>query len=93
MVTLTNIPGTSATNTITFNGNGNTVIWQPGNGNRCRNKTEWRPICPVQQLKIENLATNAAGSGVLLINNASNNIFTGCTINNSITSTATSVWY
>src|SRR5688572_1197725 len=87
MVTFTSIPGASATNTITINGSGNSISEVPLLVTDAVLKLNGAQYLRFNNLRIENLATNA--SSVVLLTNASNNIFTGCTMDYGLTSTAT----
>ncbi|ANE53181.1 gliding motility-associated C-terminal domain-containing protein [Flavisolibacter tropicus] len=79
---MTWIPGTSATNTITFNGNGAIISTKPNSTNRGVIK-----LNDVDYVTFDNLiivatstTTGEYGWGVHLLNNADNNTFKNCTI-------------
>ncbi|KAA9325473.1 T9SS type A sorting domain-containing protein [Adhaeribacter soli] len=84
------IPGTSATNTITINGNGNTLTGAVSTSAALQ--LNGAKYVRVNNLTIEALPTATSGQVVHLTNGAENNIFTGNTIRHtgSLTSTATS---
>ncbi|NLR59502.1 T9SS type B sorting domain-containing protein [Chitinophaga polysaccharea] len=77
---LDSIAGTSAVNTITFNGNGNTIKFAPADGNeRAVIKLRGADHIVFDSLIID--ATNGDyGYGVQLLNNADSNKITRCTI-------------
>lgn len=89
---LDSIPGTSATKTVTFNGNGETIQFASTNTNERAviklNSTDY--------VGFYNLVINAQGTttseyayGVQMLNNADNNTVNNCTININTTSTST----
>ncbi|MBK0401888.1 T9SS type A sorting domain-containing protein [Adhaeribacter sp. BT258] len=84
-----NINGTSATNTVTFNGNGNTLS-SPSPAADAVVKLNGAKHILFNNLNIEVHANVSGGSVVSLVNNAQNNTFSGCTITHSKTITATS---
>lgn len=84
------IVGTSATNTITFNGNNNVLNFTATNSDRrggiMIDDVDW---VTVNDLTVNvNTTASTFGFGVQLINNADNNTIRGCTINidSSVTS-------
>ncbi len=88
MVTFTSIPSVNATNTVTFNGSGNSISEIPVNATDAVLKLNGAQFMRFNNLRVVNQATNASAA-LQLLNNASNNIFTGCTIDHSLISTAT----
>lgn len=83
------VGGASATKTITFNGNGNTISFAATNTNE-------RAVIKLKNTKyfiFDSLTVNAAGTtygfGFHLINNADSNVIRKCTINSSTISTTT----
>lgn len=83
------VAGTSAVNTVTFNGNGETISFAPSSS------TE-RAVIKLQNTKyfnFRNLVVNAStgtyGFGFHLINNADSNLIKKCTINTNLTATST----
>ncbi len=90
-VTIPVIPGTSATNTVTFNGNGNTLRGTSTAGVPAL-KLDGADFIRINNLTIESEATATAGQVMHLTNGADNNIFNGNTINHvgSLGSTSTS---
>jgi trimeric autotransporter adhesin len=86
---LDSIPGTSAINTITFNGNGNTITFNAtSNSQRAVIKLNGADHIIFDSLVIE-AGGGTYGYGVQLINNADSNIVRKCTINTSVSSTST----
>jgi gliding motility-associated-like protein len=86
---LDSIPGTSAINTITFNGNGNTLTFNAtSNSQRAVIKLNNADHIIFDSLVIE-AGGGTYGYGVQLINNADSNTFRKCTINTSVSSTNT----
>ncbi|RYY53319.1 MAG: T9SS type B sorting domain-containing protein, partial [Chitinophagaceae bacterium] len=84
------VNGTSAVNTITFNGNGNTIAFS-SNDNLDRAVIKLRDA---DHIIFDSLVINATGAGtygfgVHLINNADSNTFNRCTVITSTTSTST----
>jgi len=91
-IVLGNIPGMSATNTITINGNGNTLQFKSNNTNeRAVLKLNGTDFLTVKNLNIRAIGqlTTQFGFGVQLMNGANNNKFKNCTIQatDSVTST------
>ncbi len=89
---LGNISGTSATNTITFNGNGATLSYLSANTNeRGIIKLNGTDYVTINNLIIEAQGTTTSqyGYGVHLLNNADNNTINNCTINLIATLTST----
>jgi hypothetical protein len=89
---LDSIPGTSATKTITFNGNGNTINFNSTNTNeRAVIKLNGTDYVGFYNLIITapGTLTTEYGFGVQLTNNADNNTINNCTINLNTSSTST----
>ncbi|MBL7741540.1 MAG: gliding motility-associated C-terminal domain-containing protein [Chitinophagaceae bacterium] len=89
---LDSIPGTSATNTVTFNGNGETIEFLSVNSaERAVIKLNGADYIGFYNLVINatGTATTEYGYGVQMINNADNNTVNNCTININTTSTST----
>ncbi|MBC7887100.1 MAG: gliding motility-associated C-terminal domain-containing protein [Ferruginibacter sp.] len=86
---LDSIAGTSAINTITFNGNGNTISFSSTN----INERAVIKLNAADYIRFDSLTINAAsgtyGYGVQLINRADSNIFRKCTIISSTTANST----
>jgi len=87
---LDSIPGTSATNTITFNGNGNTI----SSAGMTTNERAVIKLNGADHIIFDSLIINAAGGtthgwGVQLQNNADSNVFRRNTILSSTSSTST----
>lgn len=84
-VTIPAITGASATNTITFNGNGNTISFATTSAARAVVRLD-----EADHITLNNFVINASGTthgwGIHLLNGADNNAITGNTIN--ITSTS-----
>lgn len=87
---LGSIAGTSAVNTITFNGNGNTIAFS-SNDNLDRAVIKLRDADHIifDSLTIDATGAGTYGFGVHLINNADSNIFNNCTVLANTTSTST----
>jgi trimeric autotransporter adhesin len=86
---LDSIAGTSAINTITFNGNGNTISFASANTNeRAVIKLNAADYIRFDSLTID-ASSGTFGYGVQLINRADSNIFRKCKIISSITATST----
>ncbi len=85
LVKFTNPTGGSATNTITFEGNGNTISATPTAAIGGVLKLDGAQFFRFNNFRIDNLST-ATSAGVFLANNASNNTFSGCTINHNLAS-------
>lgn len=80
--------GSDATNTITINGNGNTLTMSsPTSGNYATVNIDGADYITFNDLTIEALGTD--GFGVHLMNGANNNSFHRCTINANPTGTGT----
>lgn len=80
---LGSIPGMSATNTITVNGNGNTLQFKSNNTNeRAVLKLNGTDFLTIKNLNIRAIGqlTTQFGYGVQLMNGANNNTFKNCTI-------------
>ncbi|HEU4553000.1 MAG TPA: gliding motility-associated C-terminal domain-containing protein [Chitinophaga sp.] len=86
------VPGASATNTITFNGNGQTLSYTSANGSQ-------RAVIKLDgadHIQFNNLVITAGGStsseygfGMQLLNDADSNTVNNCTININTTSSST----
>lgn len=90
-VIIPQIPGTSATNTVTFNGNGRTLSFNGGvDAERAVVKLDGADFVTFNDLVV---STNGAtyGYGFHLLNNADNNTIKNCTINASTTATGVGV--
>lgn len=89
---LDTIRGTSAVNTVTFNGNGNTIAFNPAippvNAERAVIKLNTTDHIIFDSLIINATGAFSWGYGVQLINNADSNTFRRCTILASTTSTS-----
>lgn len=84
------IAGTSATNTITFNGNGNTIAYSSDvTGERAVIKLRDADHIIFDSLTIDATGAGTYGFGVHLINNADSNTFNRCTVVANNTSTST----
>lgn len=86
------IPGTSPVNTVTFNGNGNTIAFTATDDNeRAVIKLNGADFIRFDSLGIKALGTGSAqyGFGVHLINNADSNTFSRCIISVDSVSTGT----
>lgn len=86
------VPGSSATNTITFNGNGATIEYLSTNGaERATIKLNGTDYTTFNDLVIKALgsATTDFGFGVQLLSSADSNTINGCTIQINQTSTST----
>jgi hypothetical protein len=88
-VEIMNIPGASATNTITFNGNAN-VLTSPTASADAVVKLNGAKWVRFNNLKIEANTGTTAGTVITLVNAADNNIFSGCNFTHSTTTTSTS---
>ncbi|THU40431.1 T9SS type B sorting domain-containing protein [Niastella caeni] len=85
---LDSIAGTSAINTITFNGNGNTLTYNANsNSQRAVLKLNGADHIIFDSLQIE-AGGGTYGYGIQLINNADSNTFRKCIINTSVASTS-----
>jgi parallel beta-helix repeat protein len=89
IVTIPNIPGTSATNTVTINGNGNTLKGNLATADAVL-KLDGAKFIRINNLNVETEATATANSALRLVNDASNNIISNSTISHNTSSTATS---
>ncbi len=87
---LDSIPGTSAINTVTFNGNGNTIAFS-SNDNAERAVIKLRSVDHIifDSLVINATGTGTYGFGVQLFNNADSNRINNCTIQLNTASTST----
>lgn len=86
------IPGASAINTVTFNGNGNTISFLSTNSNeRAVIKLDGTDHVTFNNLVITATGTTTTeyGFGIQIRNNADSNTVTNCTININTTSTST----
>lgn len=89
---MSQVPGASAQNTITFNGNGATISYRSVNTNeRAVIKLNGTDHVIIDSLQI--IATGAStseyGFGIQLINNADSNIVRKCVVTTSMSSTST----
>ncbi len=92
-VTLPSISGSSATNTITFNGNGATLSFNSVNSSeRAGIKLNGADYVRINNLNIVGTGTGTVTTeyswGIELINDADNNIISGCTITTTDASTS-----
>ncbi|KAA9333614.1 T9SS type A sorting domain-containing protein [Adhaeribacter soli] len=87
-VVLSNINGASATNTVTINGNGNTIINAATSGDAL--KLDGAKYYRISNLKVNSNPAATGGTVVTLTNSSQNNTFTGCTFTHSITTTTNS---
>src|SRR5688572_7695740 len=87
-IEMLNVNGTSATNTITFNGNGNTITSPLASADAVI-KLNGAKFIRFNNLNITANSGTTAGTTVSLVNAANNNTFNGCTITHSTTSTST----
>lgn len=88
-VTIPAIQGSSATNTVTFNGNGDTLQYQAPSGNKFILKLDGADYVTFDSLTILSLDATY-GFGVLFSNSSDYNTFRKCTIDvSSVTSTST----
>ncbi|GIV34565.1 MAG: hypothetical protein KatS3mg031_2100 [Chitinophagales bacterium] len=88
-ISIPQISGSSAVNTITFNGNGETIAFSSSN-NSARHVIE---LNGADYITLNNLTINATGAGsygfgIVLTNGADNNTITGCTVLTNNTSTS-----
>jgi hypothetical protein len=85
-VVLPYIPGSSASNTVLFNGNGSTINFAGVTGERATVR-----LNDADHVTLDNFIINATGTtygyGVQLMNNADSNTIRNCTVNISSTST------
>ena len=91
-IIMTPVPGASAANTVTFNGNGRTLQFLSTN----TNERAVIKLNGADHITFDSLVINALGSstteygfGVQLINNADSNIINRCSININTSSTST----
>lgn len=86
---LDSIPGASAINTVTFNGNGNTIRFSSGNTDeRAVIKLRRTDHVTFDSLTIDATGTEDYGFGVQLISNADSNTIRNCNIITDVTSTS-----
>ena len=86
-ISIPSIPGSSATNTITFNGNGATIQATPTDGARHVIRLDGADFVTINNLKIVGLSPTY-GWGIHLINGANSNTITNCDIDvSAVTST------
>ncbi|MBK0404382.1 T9SS type A sorting domain-containing protein [Adhaeribacter sp. BT258] len=88
-ITIGNVPGTTALNTVTFNGNGNVL------SSGISSTDAMITLNGTKYMRFNNLVLNAdpnslSGSGLYLTNGAQNNHFTGNTVSLSTSTTSTS---
>ena len=87
---LESIAGTSATNTITFNGNGNTIAFSSAvSGERAVIKLRDADHIILDNLVVDATGPNLYGWGIQLFNNADSNIVRNCTVITETSSTST----
>lgn len=89
---MTPVPGASAANTVTFNGNGRVLTFlSTTTGERAVIKLNGADHIKINDLVINATGTSATeyGFGVQLLNDADSNAVNGCTININTTSTST----
>lgn len=78
---LNTIPGASANATVTFNGNGNTLLYGPRNPEeRAVLKLDGADYVTFDSLKIQVSSSSNFGYGIQLTNNADSNTFRKCTV-------------
>ncbi|MFC5270637.1 T9SS type A sorting domain-containing protein [Adhaeribacter terreus] len=87
-INLGEINGVNATNTVTFNGNGNTITANP-TGNLGAITLDGADFVKFDNLVITLDSTATAGWGVQFLNAADNNTISNCTINLPTNSTST----
>lgn len=86
---LDSIPGASSVNTVTFNGNGNTIKFSSSSTDeRAVIKLRRSDYVTIDSLTIDATGTGSYGYGVQLINNADSNIIRNCKILTSLTATS-----
>jgi len=87
---LEDIAGTSATNTVTFNGNGNTIAFSSSD-NLERAVIKLRSVSHIifDSLRIDATGAGTYGFGVQFFNNADSNTINNCTVIGNTTSTST----
>ncbi|MFC5269455.1 CARDB domain-containing protein [Adhaeribacter terreus] len=90
-VTLAAINGASATNTVTFEGNGNTVSFSPGTTHTGIFTLDGADYVKINNFNIALAAGATTGTGIQIKNNADHNIITNNTLNLPLTSTSSSV--
>ncbi len=89
-ILIDSIPGTSAINTVTFNGNGNTLAFSSSLSDRRAVLTlRGADYLVFDSLTINGHGTNTYNWGVFLTNNADSNTFRRCTILSDTTGTST----
>src|SRR5688572_7897983 len=87
---LDSIPGTSAANTITFNGAGNAIKFSPSvSADRSVIRLNGTDYTTFNELVIDATGAGTYGWGVLLIDGADSNAFRNCTILANTSSTST----
>ncbi|RXK82938.1 Ig-like domain-containing protein [Filimonas effusa] len=83
-VLIPEIPGSSSTNTITFNGNGNTLAW----ASKINSAPYVLKLNGADYVTVDNLKIDATGGtygfGIHMMNNADNNTIKNCSINADI---------
>ncbi|HTE32305.1 MAG TPA: hypothetical protein VK666_18115 [Chryseolinea sp.] len=86
---MNNVPGSSVTNSVIFNGNGNTISFNATNSNeRAVIKLDGAKHVTLDNLTIDG-SSGTYGFTVQLINNADSNTVSHCTINTNATATTT----
>ncbi|KAA9331134.1 T9SS type A sorting domain-containing protein [Adhaeribacter soli] len=88
-VVIPNISGTSATNTITFNGNGNTLRATSSSADATL-KLDGSRFIRIDNLVMEADPAATTNAVVRLVNNANDNIISNATLKHNITSSSTS---
>jgi hypothetical protein len=82
------ITGTSATNRVTFNGNGRTIQYMPLVAAEPAVVTlNGADFITLNNLNVTALPNGAAGWGVQLVNNADNNVVSNCTVTSGVSFT------
>ncbi len=88
-VTIPEINGTSATNTVTFNGNGESLVSSPTTSMRYGLGLNGADYIILNNLKVNVSSGTSLGWGIALAAAADNNIIRNCTITTASASTAT----
>jgi len=85
------IPGTSVTNTVTFNGNGRTLTFAGTTAERAVVKLNGADFITLNNFVINSTSASFA-FGVQIINDADNNTISNCTINSDTVGTSTTAF-